>query len=115
MKRILLITSLFAEVAAAQPAPPPESAPLSAAAEMGQPGHLAIDGAFILAFQHDSASPPQGSSQSKTTIGVIPSADYFIAPNLSIGGQLEFLRSDTPSAMSSTTTITALGIGPRIG
>jgi len=119
MKRILLLTTLFAGVAAAQPAPP-ASAPTapSAAAEMGQPGHFAIDGAFTLAFEHDSASPPQGSSETTTTITIAPSADYFVAPNVSIGASLELLRASTPSGdpqAPGDVTVTGLGAGPRVG
>jgi len=113
MKTILLLV-LCTGVAAAQPAPEPPTA----AAEMGQPGHLAIDGAFTLAFQHDSASPPMGSSQSTTTILIAPSADYFVAPNISIGGQLEIEHASTPSGdpmMPGDVTVTGLGVGPRVG
>jgi hypothetical protein len=106
---ILLVTLVAASPAFADDSP---------AAQLGQPGHVAIDGSFSVSFGYVSQSPPTGSSTSATVFTVAPTLDYFVAPGISIGGTLELARassSDSGAMTASTSTATIYGIGPRVG
>src|SRR5438094_230255 len=93
------------------------SVSLPAAAEFGKPGQLAISNDMTLdsvSFTSTSTSPPQGDSTTTTRIRLAPGADYFVIPNLSVGGSIEFSTlsgGKAPADFSQTT----FGIGPRVG
>jgi hypothetical protein len=57
------------------------------AADLGERGALSINGSFQLSLASVSNSETDTSS---TSITVAPNADYFIVPNLSIGGGVSF-------------------------
>jgi hypothetical protein len=87
-----------------------------AAAEMGRPGHLAIDGTFSVALGYASTSPPMGSTTSTTVFSLSPTLDYFVAPGVSIGGTVVLQRaSETQPGSTADASLTTYGIGPRVG
>jgi len=95
-------------------APPPPAAaspPMmmsGAAAEFGQRGQIAISGELKGSILHQSASMNGGSY---TTFEIQPSLDYFVSPNLSVGG-LVGIRRESLGGSDSLVTFT---IGPRVG
>jgi hypothetical protein len=80
-------------------------------------------------FEYGANSGVGGAGGSSSiAFGVAPAADFFVIPNLSVGGQLlfdyySFGSSSTPSAgggasgstSNPSTNITVLGIAPRVG
>ena len=94
-------------------APPPESAPPPPAATgLGAVGQIVIsDDLRVMASS--SSQSFMGLSTKSTTILVQPAIDVFLAPNLSIGGQLQLGR-DSSNANGDTSS-TTIGLLPRIG
>jgi len=127
---MLALTSL-AGAAGAQPAgaPPPvpegapatpvaAAAPAAAGAEdiaagFGLPGQIAISGDLQASFVHESQSAVGGgSSSSVTVVSITPSLDYFVAPNVSVGGALQITHGDFGSGSG---TVTGIGLLARAG
>ncbi len=96
-------------------APPPETAPLPvapAATGLGVVGQIVISDDLLLSATRSSQSF-MGQSASSTNLLLQPALDIFLAPNLSIGGQLRLgVSSSNNNGDASTTTI---GLLPRIG
>jgi len=105
------------------------SAPLSpprhlfgAAGEFGQRGQFVIgvdlpfqNEAAQVAFIRSSVSMGRGTS---TTIVVRPSVDYFVAPDVSVGGLVGYARGDAAfggAGVASGTSVTELSVGVRAG
>jgi hypothetical protein len=120
MKNTLIIAMGLAMSHAAFADPAPAAAPAAAisgpSTDMGQTGNIAIDADFKVALGWVSTSPPMGSSQSTTVIALDPSVDYFISPNLSIGGAvlLQHTNEEIPNS-SNSVTATQIGLAPRVG
>jgi hypothetical protein len=67
----------------------------------------------MVAFEFASVSNNGGSG---TAFGLNPAADYFVIPNLSVGGEIlfELINPAVPTGAQSP-TITAFGFAPRVG
>jgi len=98
-------------------APPPvyaapagyEPPPPRATVTLGAAGQFAIsDDMNLIATRYTQTY--MGSSISQTAISLRPAVDVFVAPNLSIGGQL-LLGLNSNDTSDSTT----IGVSPRIG
>ncbi|HSS40014.1 MAG TPA: hypothetical protein VLT58_14700 [Polyangia bacterium] len=91
-------------------APPPVSASTSAPAPVG-PGGFGAPGVWVFTFE--TADNGYGSaffhktSDGPTTIQLNPGVDYFLAPNVSVGGNLFFSHS--------TGSGNNVGVGARVG
>src|SRR5437764_10791819 len=117
----LSLCTLSSDVAFAQEPPPPAAPPPARAAwsgGLGAPGQLAIsvdlpfgNSAPQLAIVHESRSMGGGS---ETDILIAPSADYFVIPNLSIGGIIG-VGTGTRTFGNLTGDATIFEIGPRVG
>lgn len=116
MKRLACLvagasTLLLSGVAMAQDATagPVDAAPVNA---FGGAGQISIQSDLQLSFQSTSFSAPDGGEdpESRTTITLAPALDYFVADNISIGGQLGYTSTSQGDASSS-----AITIGPRVG
>ena len=114
----LALAMSFAGIAAAQDppayAPPPAAPPMPAAITFGLPGQLAISDDIQVAVVHTSQSF-MGQSVSSNAVQLQPAVDYFVAPNLSIGGQLTIAYSSSDDGAGGSLNQTVLGILPRIG
>jgi opacity protein-like surface antigen len=132
----LLLTPAFHAAMAQEPAPaaiepPPATTPAPAAAApgasmgagtgaFGSQGQIAIsvDLPFMnegpqLAIVHESSSMGGGSS---TKIGIQPSLDYFVAPHVSVGGQVGIGHGSTGlSVGGSSINQTVIGVEVRGG
>ncbi len=120
---VLLLASGAARAQdAAAPAPAPQTAPAPApaaapstiggddnAALFGVQGQFAVTDDLQLSLLHQSFS--MGGSSS-TSVSFDPSLDYFVAPNLSVGGTLIIQHGD---ATGLSTDATRIGIGVRGG
>lgn len=98
-----------AQVAAPRP-PAAASPPMvpGAAAEFGRRGQIAISGELKGSILHQSAGM---NGDSYTNFEIQPSLDYFVSPNLSVGG-LVGIRRESQGVSDSLVTFT---IGPRVG
>ena len=107
---IVLGGPAVAQVTTAPPPPAVASPPMTpgAAADFGRRGQIAISGEMKGSILHQSASMNGGSY---TTFEIQPSLDYFVSPNLSVGG-LVGIRRESLGGGDSLTTFT---IGPRVG
>jgi hypothetical protein len=96
-------------------APPPEQAPppvALAANALGAVGQIAISDDLLLSASRSTQSF-MGQSASSTDLLLQPALDFFVAPNLSIGGQVRLgVSSSNLNGDNSTKTI---GLLPRIG
>ncbi len=121
----LLLTPAFHAAMAQEPAPattPPTAATSAGTGAFGSQGQIAIsvDLPFMnegpqLAIVHESNSMGGGSS---TAIAIQPSLDYFIAPHISVGGQLGIAHGSsdvTVLGMTSSATVTTFGVEARGG
>jgi hypothetical protein len=86
----------------------------SGAALFGRLGQIVLTGDLQLSFSHDSASMGDASSN---TFVFSPAADYFAAPNVSIGGAVVLAHSSFDSGIpgSSGSDTTSIGILLRGG
>ncbi|HTA18499.1 MAG TPA: hypothetical protein VK989_04365 [Polyangia bacterium] len=104
--------------APATPAPAPASlpAPTPAATEapsFGAAGQLVVTGEASVSSMYESFSMGGGHI---TTFDLAPSIDYFVIPNLSIGGALGFsTTSFSPSGGGQSSTDTSIAILARVG
>ena len=101
------------------PASPPPVATTAAggaedvAAGFGMLGQIAISGELQASFTHESTSSPGGGgSSSINVVSFQPALDYFVAPNVSVGGALVITHGDSGSGSGSET---AVGILARAG
>jgi hypothetical protein len=101
-------------------APPPPTATAAApapvagdvAAGFGQLGQIAISGDLQATFTHESTSVPAGTAPPSTnTISIQPSLDYFVAPNISVGGAIPITHGD----LGGVGTATGIGLLARGG
>src|SRR6185295_8674950 len=95
--------------------PPPSGGGEGAGADLfGRLGQIVLTGDLQLSFSHDSASMGDASSN---TFVLSPAADYFAAPNVSIGGAVVLVHSSTDSGIPGSSGIdsTAIGILVRGG
>jgi hypothetical protein len=68
----------------------------------GNPGQVAISSDFAIDFRHAN-----GASR----LELAPAVDYFLAPQLSLGGQVVFAYASFKGGGSEST----FGLGPRVG
>jgi hypothetical protein len=101
---VVAICLLFAGAARAQTlAPPPPPAAGLGPNGFGAAGQVTIASDFGISFIHFSDAE-------FSELDLEPALDYFIAPNLSVGGKVRFdYRKNTGGSTS------ALGLGPRVG
>jgi hypothetical protein len=78
------------------------------AESLGTKGQLAIAGDFDLSIVSESSDAENDDSD--IDIVIAPALDIFLAPNLSVGGQLIFAQEDQVSFEEQT-----LGLGARVG
>jgi len=91
------------------PAPPPAKKAFAA------PKQVAVGVDFQIGFSYDIAKDPAGGKDiTSTGVLVQPSADYFLAPHLSLGGQV-ILRFQTIETDGGKGSRTAIGLAPRVG
>jgi hypothetical protein len=99
------------------PPPPDPAAPpvsdyppsLPAPPELfGKRGTFALTGAFTLGTSYLGTQSSGGASE--FSVRVIPSLDYFVAENLSIGGALLFAYDDQSFSKTVSLTTTTLGV-----
>ncbi|HET6283280.1 MAG TPA: hypothetical protein VFH73_20150 [Polyangia bacterium] len=107
----------FAQVAPATP--PVETAPAAGvvaaggadlAAGFGVLGQLVVSDDIALSFIHQS----QGNA-SGWNINVQPALDFFIAPNISVGGAIAIVHGSSSQSGVSGTDVTLIGIAARAG
>ena len=97
-------------------ATPPSTTPAgntgggSTGSGMGQQGQMVITGDLQFELSHSSTNMGGGSSN---TIAIQPSLDYFVAPQISVGGTLAIAHSSLGGG--STGSLTLIGIGARGG
>ena len=107
-----------AQVAAAGygvPAPAPR-------VHFGSPGQLVISSDANLGLTGQTTGGVDGGSSTSTwTLTLLPSADYFVIQNLSVGAFVDFTHTEftnttngTPNGTGST-SLNTFGLGPRIG
>jgi len=113
------IVLLMSETASAQESPAPAPRATSGMGAQGQIV-LAADLPFmnsnpLFAVIRQSNSAANGSPSTSATIyAIAPSADYFVAPNVSLGGLIGIAHGSTSTAGSSNDT-TTFGIMVRGG
>jgi hypothetical protein len=97
---------------------PPATAPAAAAPAadigLGTPGQFAVSDDMQIALIRQSQSL-QGQSIDTTRIQLQPAIDYFVSPNVSIGGQVRIAYESRDTGGGSTNTMTTLGLLPRVG
>lgn len=85
--------------------PPPEP--------FGTQGTFVVTSAFTLSMSFLGPVEPPGSKEFK--IRVLPSLDYFVAPNFSIGGGLIVAYEDDENTSSFSSSATTLGVQAGAG
>lgn len=104
----------------APPAPTPVAAPMPAAAPAGAMGAFGAAGqmvisadipfqneAPVLVIAHESTSMGGGSA---TVVGIQPSLDYFVAPNVSVGGEVGIAYTSLGGGLSGSSTVLAVEV-----
>lgn len=122
-----LVTLLSSAASAGEPAPTPppadggEGCGATLATSFGCKGGLVLAGTAGFSMTNSTSTPEQttaGSTEQKvstTTIGLSPTVDYFVIPNVSVGLALGYQTSKaTPDGRDASTT-TTLGAGLRVG
>jgi opacity protein-like surface antigen len=104
----------------AVPAGPPMTAPAAAAPEFGAPGQIAISVDLPMVNEAPQFSVLHSSTSmggdSSTTVGVQPSLDYFIAPDVSVGGEVGIQYSTTsPAGGGASFSTTTIDVEARVG
>lgn len=86
-----------------------ETPPATAAGPgMGGVGQVVIEGDFKVDFLYNADAEA-------SSLELSPAVDYFIAPNLSVGGQFVFQHQSVPTITGGTTSQTVFGLAPRVG
>lgn len=98
LSSLLLATTVQAQNLGETPVATPAST-------FGNPGQVAISGDFNIQFTHET----EGET---STLELAPAIDYFIAPQISLGGHVLFGYANFGSGRGSAS---AIGFGPRIG
>lgn len=98
--------------AAPGPSQVPLPAPAAADIGFGAPGQIAVSDDMQMALLRRSQSL-MGMTIDATLVQLRPGFDYFVAPNISVGGQLRIEYSSGDNGIN--TTITTIGLVPRIG
>jgi hypothetical protein len=75
---------------------------------LGQKGQISIAGDFQISIVSESTDAD--NDESDLDIVISPALDFFIAPNLSVGGQVVFAREDQGELEAQT-----FGAGARVG
>jgi hypothetical protein len=75
---------------------------------LGQKGQISIAGDFQISIVSESTDAD--NDESDLDIVISPALDFFIAPNLSVGGQVVFAREDQGDLEAQT-----FGVGARVG
>jgi len=112
---LALATAGAARAQAPEGAPPAvpaatTNAPADVAAAFGLVGQIAITGDAQLSFAHNSAS---GGGRSTNTLTLLPSASYFVVPNVSVGAGLLIQHGSTSvdaGIASFSVDVTAIGL-----
>ncbi len=87
---------------------------LTANERFGNKGQLVLTGAMDVNFTYDSIKVPGGgNSVSTTDINALPSLDYFVAQDVSLGGFFGVQYSKVDSGVHPSTL--AFLVGPQIG
>ena len=89
------------------PLPPP-----AADIGFGTPGHIVVSDDMQMVLLRRSQTL-MGMTVDKTSVQLRPALDYFVARNISIGGQLRIEYASGDNGVD--TTITTIGLVPRIG
>jgi hypothetical protein len=93
----------------------PAAAP-AAGAGLGELGQIAISDDLQVSAIRDSLSMTGRTTTSRTTVRLEPALDFFVAPNVSVGGQLRIgFDSIDPGGGGSSTDTTEIGLLPRVG
>jgi hypothetical protein len=96
------------------PAPTTPAATTTAGGGFGQVGQMVVTGALQFQLSHSSTSSVMGvGGGSSNTVIITPSLDYFVAPNISVGGTLGIAHE--AEGGSGTGSVTTIGIGARGG
>jgi hypothetical protein len=95
------------------PAAPP-AAPPPTDIGLGTAGQLVVSDDVQIALLRQTQSQA-GQSRDITQIQLQPALDYFVSPNLSIGGQVRIMFSSIDNGGGSSSDVTTLGLLPRIG
>ena len=112
----LVLAMSFAGIAAAQDpppyAPPPAAPPMPADITFGAPSQLVISDDMQVAILRYTFSDEDSTA---TDVQFQPAVDYFVAPNLSIGGQLSIRYTTQDDGAGGSLNQTLVGILPRVG
>lgn len=108
-----------------QPAAPNQTGPATAAPAaapaaasptdngLGTVGQIVISDDLQIALVRESRSSP-GQTIETTRVELQPAVDYFVAANLSIGGQLRISHESVDNGGGTTNDLTTIGLLPRI-
>ena len=122
-----LLSMLSTSARAQEAAPPPPAAPSPAVGGPPAPGAFGSQGQLVLstdlplhqsepmlALVHESQSMGGGSS---TLYAIEPALDYFVAPNLSVGGAIGVIHgvASADGIFTGDATVTAIEILARVG
>jgi hypothetical protein len=77
----------------------------------GSARDLEQQGTFVITNNAGFGFGQQVNSPSSTTFSLRPALDYFVIPNLSVGGAVEFAFSSP----AHSPTFTSFGIAPEVG
>ena len=91
------------------------AAPLAAGAGLGEIGQLAISDDLELSAVRASASLTGIPTRTETTVKLEPALDFFVAPNVSVGGQLRIVFDSFDPGAGASTDTTGIGLLPRVG
>jgi hypothetical protein len=112
----LALTMSFAGLAAAQDPPPPGYAPppppAATGPAFGNAGQLVISDDLRAGLLYTSFSEGDASA---TDFQLQPAVDYFVIPNLSVGGQLSIRYNTDDDGSGDSIDTTLVGIVPRVG
>jgi len=103
-----------AEAAPAGPAAPGPGPAAAPELGLGALGQIAISDDMQVAIIRQTLSA-QGQTVDVTQIQLQPAIDYFVSPNLSIGGQVQIAYRSSDNGFGSTSDETTVGLVPRIG
>jgi hypothetical protein len=102
------------------PGAPPPAGAVPAAVPPAGPGlgelaQIAISDDLQVSAVRDSSSLAGRTTTNHTIIMLQPALDYFIAPNVSLGGQVRIAFDSVDTGSGTTADTTVIGLLPRIG